>query len=379
MNIKFNGVVSGVQSGDAITKIEIALAVNGETADQAVAAGRSFEITNSTEIANFQSTGTVKVDTPVVQSRRIGWHTASINITGGADTTVAIDGTILFTGTTTAKTGSKIRIHCATQNSEAVIKTAYFSNLRKNGTVIDDLTNVVAGVGGWSYVTSLGTTTQNQSIGGVAGIKLVTDGGATSSVVWDKDLGVNTVGLYEVDFYDIGNSEATIQFRVFDPTNNVTAGFNSSITLQPGYRVIATGLVSNSTNFLSSCIPAVRLTESRGGTGAFVGEWAAGNTIIPIALGSPFFTSVVGGASSVTLIWTAGVIGSPVGYYIYRATSLEGTYSYVAYTTSLTFVDNAANHPASPPVVGTTYWYKVFSTDTFQETGTVPAQSGTPT
>lgn len=379
MNIKFNGVVSGVQSGDAITKIEVALAVNGETADQAVTAGRVVTITNSTEIANFQSTGTVVADTPVVQSRRVGWHTLSIDVQASNITTKVGD-VILYTSNipTMTRTVNRIRLSCSTQNADPTIKTAYFKNLKRNGELVDDLsgTLIEGAAVAPNWVNGLGPSQGTQVFSAVAPdgstcLKFIAGDGVITngSVQWHRYVSLEA-GTWTVEVWDAGEDKTGLVLSVYDNAGtplSASCGISTSTVGVGGFYASGSGLTTTYFGFLSSCIPSVRVTESRGGTGAYVGGWTPGAHLILIGIGAPTPLSPTGASSSVSLVWSAPTLGTaPTGYYIYRALAATPTIlTYLGYTTTTTYTNSAANGNA--PVNGTAYVYAVASTDLYQE------------
>ena len=110
MQATANGVVSGIQSGDAITQIEIVwMATSGgtpsETQAAAQAAGRAVTLTSSTDVAAFQAGGYTIVSSAIVVGQQ---YTPSVRVTesrGGSGSYVGgwTNGTY-FTGTTTTTT-----------------------------------------------------------------------------------------------------------------------------------------------------------------------------------------------------------------------------------------------------------------------------------
>jgi len=90
------------------------------------------------------------------------------------------------------------------------------------------------------------------------------------------------------------------------------------------------------------------------GTGAQSSSYASATTL----LGAP--TSVTATATSANSIIVSWVyVGSgATGYYIYRSTTVDGTYSQIGTSTTTSYVNNSASLIFSPSS-GTTYYYKV--------------------
>lgn len=137
----------------------------------------------------------------------------------------------------------------------------------------------------------------------------------------------------------------------------------------------STGWVSDVGNIAAGdYTPSVRITESRASSADAVGAWTRGTpfTVVSVSLGTPGSFSGTG-TSSAVLTWSVGT-GTPLGYNVYRAPDTggaPGNYSFLGYTTGLTFTDTTALSDA-------TYWYKISAVNDYVESSMTSTVTLTP-
>src|SRR5580698_3539310 len=71
---------------------------------------------------------------------------------------------------------------------------------------------------------------------------------------------------------------------------------------------------------------------------------------------------VTQGNSQVFVQWS--LVPGATGYIIQRSLDQINYVTVATLTTQLNFLDNPTNNPSNPPVVGTSYWYKVAAINT---------------
>lgn len=330
MYIKLEGdwTLATNQQNDAITKVEIATRLYGrdgttvESAADAVTAGRVIELTNSAEIAAFLDTGVVK-SIPVLTTRRTGWHTFKLVVTGTTGNYSAVtyfDGIQIHSSYTVPITIGQIVLRIVRRTGDSLARTVYFSNVLipgQSNEVLNYADNSTMVAAGWTNTNSGVTTTYNQTISGIAGIKLVTDStDVAHNTIWYKSC--PATGTYSVDVYDSGDNLCLMQIQLRDTgnTNSIYIDIDSNNTTFTNPDGLRSGFIY--AGYVNKILPSVRLTESRGGLGSYAGAWTDASTFVstPIALSTYSSGSSV---TSKTLSWP--VHTGAVGYKIYYTTN----------------------------------------------------------
>jgi hypothetical protein len=167
------------------------------------------------------------------------------------------------------------------------------------------------------------------------------------------------------------NDNSTDETRFNISRATVAAGPYTDVGTLTGAAITGTGVrtfVDSSAALANNTTYFYRVTADRV-IGAVVESSTAAQTALgvatpnaPASIAAPTFAGVT--SNSVTVNWAAGAAvpaGAPVTYDIYRSTLATGGFVQIGFVAAgvLTFTDNAANNPTSPPVAGTTYFYRV--------------------